>query len=317
MGNTFYFSWEPALMHWLQLHMGPFTTGLASFVTLFGEELAMVVILGFIYWCYNKDMGIYLGTNFCMAGLWNPMLKNIFMRRRPYFDNANVQCLKPVEADADLYDISAQGFSFPSGHSSNSATVYGSIARFSRKRFWRIAAVTITLLVGISRFCLGVHYPTDVFCGWLLGLLAIFLIPWLQRRFSRKWLFYLTMFLLALPGCFYCKTTDYYTALGMSAGFFAGNLFEEKYVRFRNTRNPGKCFLRLAVGGVVYFGLNTLLKLPFDPALLSQATPLAYVIRTVRYAVILFVIVAVYPMTFDKLRLFNATLPEKSRKAGE
>ena len=92
-------------MHWLQVHMNTLTAGFASFATLFGEEPVMVVVLGFVYWCYDKNMGIYLGTNFCMAGLWNPMLKNVFMRRRPYFDHPQVQCLKPVHAGADIYDI--------------------------------------------------------------------------------------------------------------------------------------------------------------------------------------------------------------------
>lgn len=306
MGNTFYFAWEPALMHWLQIHMSTLATGLASLITLFGEELVMVVVLGFVYWCHDKNMGIYLGTNFCMAGLWNPMLKNVFMRRRPYFDHPQIQCLKPVHHGADIYDIHIQGFSFPSGHSSNAATVYGSIARFSQKRVVTAAAVVITLLVGCSRFCLGVHYPTDVLCGWLLGIFAIFFVPWLKGKFQKKWAFYLVLILLSLPGCLYCKTTDYFSALGMSIGFFAGNLFEEKYVRFQNTRNPLCCILRLAAGGVVYFGLNALLKLPFDPALLSSATPLSYGIRVARYAVILFVIVAVYPMAFDKWKTINA-----------
>ncbi len=294
-------------MHWLQIHMDTLAVHLASFITLFGEELVMVLVLGYVYWCYNKDMGIYLGTNFCMAGLWNPMLKNIFMRRRPYFDHAGVQCLKPVEAGADLYDINAQGFSFPSGHSSNAATVYGSMARFSRKKRFAIAAVILTFLVGISRFCLGVHYPTDRFCGWFLGLFAIYFTPWLSSRFSRKWRFYLVMVLLSLPGCLYCHTTDYYTALGMSIGFFAGNLFEEKYVRFENTRNPVQILLRLAGGGVVYFGLNILLKLPFDPVFLASSTPLSYSVRVIRYAVILFVIVAVYPWSFGRFTRVRPT----------
>lgn len=303
MGNTFYFAWEPALMHWLQanLFQSEFMIALASFVTLFGEEIAMVVILGFVYWCYNKKLGIYLATNFCMVGIWNPMLKNVFMRRRPYFDNANVKCLKPVESGADLYDINAQGFSFPSGHSSNSAVVYGSIARFMKKRWLTIVAVVIVLLVGISRFCLGVHYPTDVLCGWLLGLFGLFFLPWLQSKFSKKWVFYLVMILISLPGCFYCQTTDYYTALGMAIGFFAGNLVEEKYVNFENTTNVGKIILRILFGGVIYFGLNMLLKLPFDSAFLASATAGAYAVRVIRYALILFVIVAVYPMAFDKI----------------
>lgn len=301
MGNTFYFLWEPALMHWLQAHMNGAATALASFITLFGEELVMVLVLGFIYWCYNKEMGVFLATNFCMTGLWNPMIKNVFMRRRPYFDNPGVACLKPVDAGADIYDINAQGFSFPSGHSSNSATVYGSIARFAKKRWLTAAAIILTVLVGCSRFCLGVHYPTDVLCGWALGLFSIFFVPWLQKRFKKKWIFYLVMLAVALPGCFYCRTTDYYTALGMTIGFFAGNLIEEKYVRFKNTKHPGKIVLRMAVGGVIYFGLNALLKLPFDSAFLASATAGAYAVRVIRYAIILFIIVAVYPMAFDKL----------------
>lgn len=301
MGNTFYFAWEPALMEWLQVHMGAFAVQLAGLVTLFGEELVIVVVLGYVYWCRDKKMGVYLGMNFCMAGMWNPMLKNIFMRRRPYFDNPGVRCLKPVHAGADIYDINVQGFSFPSGHSTNSAVVYGSIARFAGKRGMIRAAVVISVLVGCSRFCLGVHYPTDVLCGWALGLFALFFIPWLQKKFTRKWCFYLVMVLISLPGCFYCRTADYYTALGMSVGFFAGNLFEENFVGFRNTKSPGKSVLRLVGGGVVYFGLNALLKLPFEPGLLSSASPAAYGIRVMRYAVVLFVIVALYPMTFDRL----------------
>lgn len=294
-------------MHWLQSHMGALAVHLASLITLFGEELVMVVVLGYVYWCHNKAMGVYLGTNFCMAGLWNPMLKNIFIRRRPYFDHADIQCLKPVEAGADLYDINAQGYSFPSGHSSNAATVYGSIARFSGRKGLVAAAIVLTVLVGISRFCLGVHYPTDVFCGWLLGLFAICFIPWLSSRFSQKWKFYLVMVLLSLPGCFYCQTTDYYTALGMSIGFFTGNLFEEKYVRFENTRNPLRILLRLAGGGILYFGLNALLKLPFDPAFLASASPASYAIRVMRYALILFVIVAIYPWSFGRFTRGQST----------
>lgn len=36
-------------MHWLQVHMNTLTAGFASFATLFGEELVMVVVLGFVY----------------------------------------------------------------------------------------------------------------------------------------------------------------------------------------------------------------------------------------------------------------------------
>jgi membrane-associated phospholipid phosphatase len=47
------------------------------------------------------------------------MAKNIALRRRPYFDHESIHILRVVEPEADIYDIAAQGYSFPSGHSTN------------------------------------------------------------------------------------------------------------------------------------------------------------------------------------------------------
>lgn len=298
MGNTFYFGWEPALMAWLQGHMGDFGVTLASFITLFGEETLMVLVLGFFYWCWDKQVGLYLGTNIITASVWNPLFKNVVLRRRPYFDCPEVQCLKPVKASADIYDISAQGYSFPSGHSSSAASLWGSLAKWFKKKWLTVVCGLIILLVGISRFCLGVHYPTDVLAGWALGLGIVFFIPWLEKKLQNKKLFYLILLLTALPGLFYCTTKDYFTSLGMLVGFMAGDLFEQKYVRFESTRCPVRIVLRLAGGVGIYLGLNALLKLPFSSEFLSASTLAAHLVRTARYAIILFVDIGLYPMVF-------------------
>ena len=301
MGNAFSFVWEDTLIVWLQAHMGAAGTALASFFSMFGEELLLIMVLGFFYWCYDKELGKLLGRNICVELVFNPMIKNIALRLRPYMVNPEIQCLKPVDASADIMDLAAQGYSFPSGHSSNASTAYGTIGRSCQKTWVRVLAVLIPLLVGISRFCLGVHYPTDVLAGWLLGVAVIFFTPWFIGKFRSRWVPYLILLVAMLPGWFYCKSNDFYTGYGMTVGFFLADLFEESYVRFQNTRVWWKIILRVAGGAVIYFVLNTLLKLPFSPVFLESGTFAAYLVRALRYAVILFVDIALYPLLFDRL----------------
>ena len=84
--------------------------------------------------------------------------------------------------------------SFPSGHAMVSAVTYltlGSLAaRFlpgrTTKIFVLCLAVLTTLLVGISRVYLGVHWPSDVLAGWCAGF-AWAMLFWLAARLVARW----------------------------------------------------------------------------------------------------------------------------------
>lgn len=90
--------------------------------------------------------------------------------------------------------------SFPSGHAMMSAVTYltlGSLlARIVPQRrlkiFFMVVAVLLTLMVGVSRVYLGVHWPSDVLAGWIAGLawaIACWLVArwWLRRRDVPPW----------------------------------------------------------------------------------------------------------------------------------
>lgn len=66
---------------------------------------------------------------------------------------------------------------FPSGHSANSMTAFLAVALIAAppdlRRTSTMAAVTLSVIVGLTRVFLGVHWPSDVIGGWTLGLLAV------------------------------------------------------------------------------------------------------------------------------------------------
>lgn len=86
------------------------------------------------------------------------LIKNIVCRPRPFLANPDVELLiKPPS-----------GYSFPSSHSAVSFASATVIFYFSRK--FGVAAYILATLVAFSRMYLYVHYPTDVLCGIILGI---------------------------------------------------------------------------------------------------------------------------------------------------
>ena len=118
-----------------------------------------------------------LGTSIS-GELLNESLKLLFERPRPSI----VPHLQTVVTT-----------SFPSGHAMQSALIYltlgALLTRVVEGRLTKIycmaMAMTLTFLVGTSRVFLGVHYPTDVLAGWMLGFLWAAITFLATRRFER------------------------------------------------------------------------------------------------------------------------------------
>jgi undecaprenyl-diphosphatase len=127
----------------------------------------------------KKNMALFVCGSVVSGLLASALLKDLFGRPRP---------------DLVPYAAYASHSSFPSGHSMMSAITYlvlGALLARSQegkllKAYFLLMAALITLLVGISRVYLGVHWPTDVLAGWTAGavwaLLCWLLARWLQRR---------------------------------------------------------------------------------------------------------------------------------------
>lgn len=294
IGNTWFMPWENDFILWFQslAGKGSFLYYLMNFISMFGEEMILVGIVGLIYWGLDKKGGEQIGFMMISTTLVNPLIKNIVCRTRPFDSATGIQNLRDVD-----------GYSFPSGHSSgSSSTLVGTTVVYRKKKWkWLISlSVIIPVLVALSRTYLGAHYPSDVICGLALGVGMVFLINWLYEILPNKYWLYGGFAVLGLSGFFYCTTSDFFTAYGLLVGFICGLLFEEKITKFQNTKTWWRLILRVAVGGGLFLGLNELFKVIIGACYPTYKDNLWFerIFRTLRYAIVTFAMIGVYPLLF-------------------
>ena len=291
--------WEVRLIEWLQQTLGGAGTAFGKVFSFLGGETGLLLIMLIVLFCWKKEAGLRLGVILCAVLTWLPMIKSAVLRPRPYMAHPDrIEARELVAADAAADDVAAQGYSFPSMHSASVTSLFFYLSREIRKRWMWILAALFSFLVGISRLIVGMHYPTDVLAGWALGFLGLGIFVLLEKKIKKEWIRHGIILLSVLPGLFFVRTHDYYTALGLLIGLFLVIPFERRYVRFQDTRNVWAMILRTVCAFGIYFGLNSLLKLPFSEEFLDGTTMGALLVRTLRYTIDLFVIVGIYPKVF-------------------
>jgi undecaprenyl-diphosphatase len=160
-------AFDVAVLRYIETHHSPFLDRAMLELTFLGTGLivmTLVLVSGMFLWLTKHKHSAMLLIVATVGGiLLNNLLKMGFDRPRPQV------------FEWGQHTVSS---SFPSGHSMSAATVYMTIAylaaRLQRRHFSRVltllAASLIVVLIGVSRLYLGVHYPTDVAAGVLLGI---------------------------------------------------------------------------------------------------------------------------------------------------
>lgn len=145
------------------LHMA-WLDPIVSFYTRLGDAglLWIALSLAMLLWKPTRKAGVLaLGAMVLGLIVTNLTIKPLLSRPRPWLDWPIV----PLVSEKDPN-------SFPSGHTCAAFAAGLSWVRALPWRWGRIAAVAAAVLMGLSRLYVGVHYPTDVLVGALIGSLC-------------------------------------------------------------------------------------------------------------------------------------------------
>lgn len=164
------------ICHWLR---NDFLNPIMLFITHLGDGGAIWIFIALIF-LLKKQTRIF-GISMLVSLLAGLIIGNIIMK--PFFARP-----RPFKTYEDIINIINQGgYSFPSGHSLSSFTAATSFYLCAKHKNTNLNLARLFLvlatLIALSRLYVCVHYPTDVICGSLIGvIIAIIVVKIIIKR---------------------------------------------------------------------------------------------------------------------------------------
>ena len=288
-------------------------------VTKLGEETVFLAVAIFFFWCVSKREGFYILITGLFGTVINQGLKMMCRIERPWIIDPDF----PIVESARL---EATGYSFPSGHTQNIAGTFGSIGRYSSRKWVRILCVSIIVLVAFSRNYLGVHTPKDVLVSlFIAGALVFGLYPFFssEERFNKAMpiivavsaavslalLIYVNVLPATLEGVDAVTAESYLvnlesakknaaTLFGCMLGLVAVYPVDRLFIRFDTKAKWYAQVIKLAVGLGIILLIKSALQSPLEALFgIFTDTPM-YIARAARYFLIVVFAGIVWPLAF-------------------
>jgi membrane-associated phospholipid phosphatase len=307
--------WGVAVIQAIQTIASPALTAFIKVITGMGSQFFYIPLIFLVFWCADERQGFRLGALVLLSAWINDFFKTLFRQPRPF----NLEPSVALDFEPT--------YGFPSGHAQQSLVFWGAAASALGGRMGkfpaRILAAFFILLIGFTRLYLGLHFPTDLLGGWVLGILILLVSFLLGARIEalllRGGMRVQMVVVAALTLLMNTMGTDAAIA-GMFLGFGLGYALMIARIRFAAQApiNPGgkrpgiaflclRCVFGALTAGAIYLVLN--LVFPGEGSLFAAIpgwgpeSPYQELGRFIRYGCLGFWVSAGAPWFFVRLKI--------------
>lgn len=176
-----FLQWDGGILLWIQDNLRfDWLTPVMKAITFLGDSGWFWIALALVLCCFRstRRAGIAAGIALLLSLLVNNIcLKPLIDRTRPYELIEGLAILVSPPGDA----------SFPSGHSGASFAAATAMFPYLKRRWVAVCLIILAALIALSRLYVGVHFPTDVVAGALIGVVLGLIGSRLARRFPDRW----------------------------------------------------------------------------------------------------------------------------------
>lgn len=281
-------------------------------MTFLSDKETSIVIVAIIYWCVSKEYGNWLWLGWSINRLINGFLKVTACVYRPWIRDARI--IPDAEAKTG-----ATGYSFPSGHSTNAASIFGSGIFYKKFRTGlRVLFGLLLILVAVSRNYLGVHTPQDVIVGLGVGLVVMYLISklitWLDEHPEKEIPAAVIGISISIAVALYAGLKSYpvdydengailvegakmakdtYKAVGWSLAVWIGRILDRRYVHFSTDVPLTDKIFRLVAGLLSFYAVSLVICPAVKDLIPGPAGTVANTFLQIFYIIILFPLICV------------------------
>lgn len=292
------------ILYFLESIRMPGLNELMLLVTKLGEETAFLVAALIVFWCVDKRKGYFLLSVGLIGNMVNHFLKLCFRVPRPWVRDPNFTILEQA-------GDTANGYSFPSGHSQTAVGTFGALAASLENKWVKRVCIAVCILVPLSRMYVGVHTLSDVLMGAGLScfLIAVLKKPVIENGDKVMKPLIAVMLAMALGFLVFVEAYAFpadvdahnlesglknaYTMLGCIVGLAVVYLLEKKYVDFDTKAVWWAQILKVVLGFALVLAVKEGLRSPLDALFAGHLAA-----RAVRYFLIVVAAGGLWPVTF-------------------